>query len=131
MLANYIKPENLSEELNSLLTEVRSGVPTAVFGVAFAEKCYLASQINAPVVYVARDELTAKAVCIELRALTGKKAVYLPAKDDVLLFNKAFSKDSLYNRIFALYQLSQGADFLVATFESLIQLIPKKIDKIL
>lgn len=128
MLSNYIKPENLSEELNSLLTEVRSGVPTAVFGVAFAEKCYLASQINAPVVYVARDELTAKAVCIELRALTGKKAVYLPAKDDVLLFNKAFSKDSLYNRIFALYQLSQGADFLVATFESLIQLLPKKID---
>ena len=128
MLYNYIKPENLSEELNSLLTDVRSGIPTAVFGVAFSEKCYLASQINAPVVYVARDELTAKAVCIELRALTGKKAVYLPAKDDVLLFNKAFNKDSLHNRIYSLYQLSQGADFLVATFESLIQLIPKKID---
>ena len=54
--------------------------------------------------------------------------VYLPAKDDVLLFNKAFNKDSLYNRIYSLYQLSQGADFLVATFESLIQLIPRKID---
>ena len=128
MLAKYIKPENLSEQLNCLIQDTRGGLPTAVFGVAFAEKCHLVSCLNAPVIYVARDELTAKAVCIELRALSGKKAVYLPAKDDVLLFNKAFNKDSLYNRIYALYQLSQGADFLVATFESLLQLMPKKIE---
>ena len=92
MLSNYIKPENLSEELNSLLTDVRSGIPTAVFGVSFAEKCHLVSCLNAPVVYVVRDELTAKAVCKELRALSNKKVVHLPAKDDVLLFNKAFNK---------------------------------------
>ena len=128
MLANYIKAENLSEELASLMTDVRSGVPTAVFGVSFAEKCHLVSCLNAPVVYVVRDELTAKAVCKELRALSNKKVVHLPAKDDVLLFNKAFNKENLYNRIYALYQLSQGADFLVATFESLLQLIPKKIE---
>ena len=128
MLRNYIKPENLSEEINSLVQDTRGGIPTAVFGVSFSEKCHLASSLDLPVIYIARDELNAKAVCRELRALSGKKAVHLPAKDDVLLFNKAFNKESLYARIYALYQLSLGADFLVATFESLLQLIPKKIE---
>ncbi len=127
MLSKYIQPENLFEQLNSLVTDVRSGIPTAVFGVSFSEKCHIASVINQPVVYVVKDEITAKAASRELMAFTGKKVVHLPAKDDVLLFNKAFNKDSLYSRIYALYQLSLGADFLVATVESLLQLIPKKI----
>ena len=128
MLSKYIQPENLFEQLNSLVTDVRSGIPTAAFGVSFSEKCHIVSVINQPVIYVVKDELTAKAVTRELMALSGKKVVHLPAKDDVLLFNKAFNKDSLYSRIYALYQLSLGADFLVATIESLLQLIPKKIN---
>ena len=128
MLSKYIQPENLFEQLNSLVADVRSGIPTAAFGVSFSEKCHIASVINQPVVYVVKDELMAKAVARELMAFTGKRVVHLPAKDDVLLFNKAFNKDSLYSRIYALYQLSLGADFLVATIESLLQLIPKKIN---
>ncbi len=127
MLANYIKCENLSEEINNLIQDTRGGIPTAVFGVSLAEKCHLASCLDLPVIYVVRDELTAKEVCANLRALSGKKVVHLPAKEDVLLFNKSFNKDGLYGRICALYQLQQGADFLVATFESLLQLLPKKI----
>ncbi|MBR4420057.1 MAG: hypothetical protein IKT32_04180, partial [Clostridia bacterium] len=130
MLFNYIKPENLSEEINSLIVDTRGGIPTAAFGVSFSEKCHLASVIGYPVVYIVRDELTAKAVCRQIRALTNKRVVHLPAKDDVLLFNKAFNKDGLYGRIHALYQLSLGADFLVATFESLLQLIHKKIESL-
>lgn len=128
MLNKYIQPENLCEEINSLVTDVRSGIPTAAFGVSFSEKCHIASVLNCPVIYIAKDELTAKAVSKEILAFSNKKVVYLPAKDDVLLFNKAFNKDSLYNRIYAIYQLMQGADFLVATFESLLQLMPKKIN---
>ena len=92
MLFNYIKPENLSEEINSLIVDTRGGIPTAVFGVSFSEKCHLASVIGYPVVYIVRDELTAKAVCRQIRALTNKRVVHLPAKDDVLLFNKAFNR---------------------------------------
>lgn len=128
MLNKYIQPENLFEQLNSLVSDVRSGIPTAAFGVSFSEKCHIASVINQPVIYLVKDELTAKAVSRELMALSGKRVVHLPAKDDVLLFNKAFNKDSLYGRIYALYQLSLGADFVVATMESLLQLMPKKIN---
>ena len=127
MLADYIKPEYLCDEIKNIVQSVRGGIPTAVFGVQASEKYHLASCMDLPVIYIARDELSAKNAARELRALSGRKAVYLPAKDDVLLYNKAFNKDSYYARIAALYELKKGADIVTVTFESLLQLIPKDI----
>ncbi|MBQ7408095.1 MAG: transcription-repair coupling factor [Clostridia bacterium] len=128
MLSKYIQPENLSENLNELVCDVRSVIPTAVFGVQFTEKCHIASTLNLPVVFITRDEITARLAAKELAALSGKKSVYLPAKNDVLLYNKAFNKDALYARIGALFEISRGVDFVCATFESLLHLMPKRID---
>jgi transcription-repair coupling factor (superfamily II helicase) len=58
--------------------------------------------------------------------LCGKKAVYLPAKDEVLLTSKAFSKDNLYERISALSQID-SADVVVVTAQTILQTVPKKI----
>jgi len=128
MLNEYIQAEYLGESFISLKNDVRSGIPAAVFGVQSAEKYHLAAMLDMPVIYISRDGLSARNAATELRALTGKKGVYLPAKDDVLLYNKAFNKENYYERITALYRLSKGVDFVTCTFESLLQLMPEKID---
>lgn len=128
MLSDYIKPENLCDKLYEIANSVRSGIPAAVFGVQASEKYHIAATLGLPVLYIARDELNAKIAAAELRAFSGKKAVYLPAKDDVLLYNKAFNKENYYARISAVYQMQKGVDFVTATLESLSQLLPVKIN---
>lgn len=130
MLEKYIQAENLGESFISLKNDVRSGIPGAVFGVQAAEKYQLAAMLDLPIIYVARDGLTAKNAAVALRALSGKRGVYLPAKDDVLLYNKTFNKDGYYERIVAIYRMIKGVDFVTCTFESLLQLMPSKIDSI-
>ena len=130
MLDKYLQAENLGENFITLKENVRSGVPTAVFGVQSAEKYHLAAMLDLPIIYIARDGLIAKNAAKELRALSGKNGVYLPAKDDVLLYNKAFNKDAYYERITALYRLTKGVDFVTCTFEALLQLMPEKIEGI-
>lgn len=130
MLNRYIQPEQIGQNLTKIADSIRSGVPTAVFGVTDSEKFHIAGTLNLPFLYIVRDELSAKLAAVELRAVSGKKIVCLPAKDDVLLFNKTFNKESLYARIGALFQLSKGVDGVVATFESLHQLMPEKIEHV-
>ena len=128
MLNEYIKLENMGSQTAALQKNVREGIPGAVFGVSFAHKCHIAATLGLPVIYVARDAITARAAAAEIRAVSGEKAVFLPAKEDVLLYDKAISKDALYGRIGALFELSQGAKHVACTLESLIQLMPDKID---
>lgn len=130
MLNKYLQAENLGENFVSLYENVRNGIPAAVFGVQSAEKYHLAAMLDLPVLYIARDGLVAKNAARELRALSGKKVVYLPAKDDVLLYNKSFNKENYYERISALYRISRGADIVTCTFESLLQLMPDKIESV-
>lgn len=123
MFIDYIKQTN-SLGVNELIKNTRSQVPTAVFGVCDAVKYYLASCLSGKVLYVAKDALTAKRARDEVECYTGETAVFLPAKDDVLLYKKAFNRESLYKRIDALYKIKSGARFVTCTFESLCQLIP-------
>ena len=103
MLNEYIKLENMGSQTAALQKNVREGIPGAVFGVSFAHKCHIAATLGLPVIYVARDAITARAAAAEIRAISGEKAVFLPAKEDVLLYDKAISKDALYGRIGALF----------------------------
>ncbi len=127
MLRNYLAFDNLGEDFENLANDVRSGLPSAVFGVTFAEKCHLASMLGTPVIYIVKDMLYGARVAEQIRSISGKEVVLLPPKDDVLLFKAAFNKDRLYQRLSALYKIKNGAQFIVATLESLIQLFPKAI----
>ena len=127
MLKNYLTFENLGVDFENLAYDVRSGLPSAVFGVTFAEKCHLASMLESPILYIAKDTLYGARVAEEIRCLSGEEVVLLPPKDDVLLYKTAFNKDRLYSRLNALYKITQGAKIVVTTFESLLQLFPKEI----
>ena len=127
MLKEFLSPEQLGDEFRTLSNDIRSGIPSAVFGVNFAEKCLFASAVGFPVLYIVKDGLYGAKVKEEISALTGEKAVYLPAKDDVLLYKTAFDRNSLFNRLEALYDIKRGVRFVVTTFQALLQLFPKDI----
>ncbi len=127
MLEDYIDFNKIGGEAEEVVASVRSGIPSAVFGVDFAEKCLIASNIKMPVLYIVKDGLYGMKVAEEISALSGEEAVYLNAKDDVLLYKTSFDKTVLYNRLSALYKIKNGAKFVIATFESLLQLFPKDL----
>ena len=127
MLKDYLTPENSGDELAEIGKDIRGGIPSAVFGVNFAEKCLIASSVGLPLLYIVKDGLYGAKIAEELSALSGEIAVYLPAKDDVLLYKSAFDRTSLFARLNALYAIKKGARFVVATFQSLLQLFPMDI----
>ncbi|MGN0818844.1 MAG: transcription-repair coupling factor [Christensenellaceae bacterium] len=129
MLLKYIEPNGVTE-IENLKENARSQIPTAVFGVSNSFKYFLAPLLFDRFIYIVKDALSAKKAMEEMGALTGKKVVYLPAKDDVLLYNKSINKENAYQRLNALYEISNGAEIVVATMESLIQLVPEKIDAV-
>lgn len=130
MLKDYLTPENLGGELAEIGRNIRGGIPSAVFGVNFAEKCLIASSVGLPVLYIVKDGLYGAKIAEELTALSGEQTVYLPAKDDVLLYKSAFDRTSLFARLNALYEIKNGARFVVTTFQSLLQLFPRDIPTI-
>ena len=60
MIKSLICSERFGGEYNEIVKGVCGGIPTAVFGVNFAEKSRLVSSFNAPVLFVVRDGITAK-----------------------------------------------------------------------
>ena len=128
MLKNLICSERFGGEYNKIVNDVCGGIPTAVFGVSFSEKSRIVSSFNAPVLFVVRDGITAKKYASEISQITGKTAVYLPPKDDALLFKSAFDKEHLYSRLTALLKIKEGVEVTVTTFEALMQLFPKTIE---
>lgn len=130
MLKDYLTPENLGGEFAEIGQNIRGGIPSAVFGVNFAEKCLIASSVGLPVLYIVKDGLYGAKIAEELTALSGERTVYLPAKDDVLLYKSAFDRTSLFARLNALYEIKNGARFVVTTFQSLLQLFPRDIPTI-
>ena len=106
---------------------IKNGVPTAVFGISDAQKHLIASLMEGRIVYLTADALTAKRAAEDIRALSGKKVALLAAKDEVLTYRKAGSRDALYRRLTALYEWQAGAEVLVADIEAAAQLVPKKL----
>ncbi len=126
-LSEYIKLNTLGGDFADLYFNVREGVPSSAFGVQFSQKCHIASFLDSPTLYITSTAVGGRQTAEEMAELSGKKVVFLGSKDDVLLYKKSFNKDSLYSRLTALYEITQGADIVVSTFEGLLQLFPSKI----
>ncbi|MBP5177169.1 MAG: DEAD/DEAH box helicase, partial [Clostridia bacterium] len=123
MLIDHIN--NLtSDAVEKWRFNTRGGISTAAFGVTESLRYLLPFIAEKPFLYIAKDALSAKKASEEMTCLTGREAVYLPAKDDVLLFKKFFNKDNLYERVAALYKMSVGAKYVVTTIEALMQPFP-------
>ena len=129
MLDKFLKLVKDGNSADEFLECVRHGMPVAVFGVTDPFKYFLASQIDAPVLYVVKDMITAHAARAAVEDFSGRKTAVIPPKDEILLKNRAFSKDGVFARINAVSEL-KNADFIIATPESLMQTFTKETERI-
>ena len=129
MLERLLQLKEKQNSVKEFVECVRQGIPSAAFGVTDAFKNYLVSVIPDKVLYVVKDSITAHFAKQGIEELSGKKVVIIPPKDELLLNSKAFSKDSIYARIKALSKI-ESANVIIATAETLMQNVPKKIDGI-
>lgn len=127
MKRDFFRFDNLGEEYSALGEDIRRGTPTAVFGVSETHRHLLAGLIPYPVVYITADALSAARAAEAIATLSGKRVALLPAKDEVLLYKNALSKDTLFKRISALAQMRSGAEVVVADIEALMQLFPRDL----
>ncbi len=129
MINNIINAEKYQNSVSEFLSSIRQGIPSAVFGVTEAFSNYLISLIPNKTLLVVKDRLVGVNACKQILEFSGKKAVYLPPKDQTLVFGKAFSKDSYFERLTALSKI-KDADVIVCPIESLMQTCPKSIEKL-
>ena len=129
MLEDFLSLKNRDNSISEFIDNVRQGIPSAVFGVNDSFKNFLVSTINDKVLFVAKDGVAARNFKDGIKEFSDKTVVYIPPKDEILLQAKAFSKDSAYERIAALYAAAK-ADVIVATAETLMQTAPLKIEAI-
>ncbi len=128
MKAGFFQFSDLGEEYLEYAEDIRRGAPTAVFGVADGLKYLLAGLTPFPVLYVTADALSARKAAENIAALTGKTTATIAAKDEVLLYRKALSKDALFRRIEGIYALQTGCEVVTAEIDALLQLFPKRLD---
>ena len=114
MNENFFSPRNLSGDYPALFEDVRLGTPTAAFGLSESHKYLLAAVARQKILYVAADNISARKAYEAVSVLTGKKCAFLCAKDEVILYKDALSKDALYKRICALSAISSGAALYAA-----------------
>lgn len=114
---------NNTQAYKNLLNDTRDKNIIAAFGVQPGEKPFIAANINGFALYVTSDYVEAQRVFRTISALLPQ-TVYVPAKDDVLLFKRGNSKNSVYQRNLALFEILHGANAAVTTVESLMQFFP-------
>lgn len=127
MKKGFFNAEEIGGEYLRFAQEVRRGTPAAVFGASSATKYLLASVVNLPVLYVTADEASARAAAANLAVLSGEKAEVITAKDEVLSYRKALSKDALFKRISGAYAMQNGCRLIACEIDALLQLFPKKL----
>ncbi len=126
-MRGFFSFEALGGEYPLLGATVANGAPTAVFGASDAQKYLIASLFAGRVAYITADALTAKRAAETIERLSGRRCALLSAKDEVLTYRKAGSKEALYRRLNALYAWQSGAEVLVCDIEAAVQLAPRSL----
>ncbi len=127
MLKEYLQLNNYQGGLNEVYLSIRQGVPSAIFNTSFFAKCQIVGCNGNKSLFIVKDNLTIEKVATQINQITNEPVAVLYAKDDVVLQSKALTKFSLYRRLNGLYNIKKGAKIIVATFESLLQLLPKTL----
>lgn len=126
IMHNFLDRLNNVTEYAKLHLDTRDKNFISAFGVQPNEKPLLVSGAKGCALYVCSDYVESQRVFRELSALTDGNVVYLPHKEDVLLYKRTASKNQLFARNFALYNLVNGANYVVTCIDSLMQFYPLK-----
>lgn len=127
MNRHFFTYRNLRGDYQALQEDLRHGTPTAAFGLSDAHKYLIASLTEGKMLYIAPDALTAQRAYTAISVFSGKKCVLLPAKDEVVLYKEALSRDALFRRISAIYEVLCDAEYIICEPLALMQLVPASI----
>ena len=127
MNKNFFTYKSMGAEYTALQNDIRLGTPTAVFGVSDAHKYFIASLAEYRTLYITADTVLANKAYETICALSGKKCVLLPSKDEVVLYKDALSKDALFKRLTAIHEILNGAEIIVCNIEAVMQLFPSEL----
>lgn len=120
--ANDLK--NLLQTDSFLAENSRRKINSVAYGLVSGAKTNLISSLDKFTVIVTSDPINASKLETDLKAY-GKNPVVLPAKEEVLLYNKALSTELTHMRCNALYRLiSNNCDTLILTIDGLYCLYP-------
>lgn len=124
----FLSLEKLGGDFKSLLYSVRGGRPTSAFSLAPGAKIHVAAELGCKVLFITADSLQAKDVAKKFNRYFGKEtAVYLPSRDDVLLYKKVGNRALYAERSFALAKiLKNEATVVVLSAETLTQYLPDR-----
>ncbi len=117
---------NNAQAYNQLLTDHRDYNKIAAFGVQPNEKPFVAANAEQFALYVTADYVEAQRVFHTMQAVSTCTVVYVPAREDVLLYKRNASKNSTYSRNIALHKILHGADAAVVCVDALMQLFPSR-----
>lgn len=127
MKRDFFTYSNLKGEHVSLQEDIRLGTPTAAFGLSDTHKYLIASLTEGSMLYIAPDALTAQRAYAAVSTFSGKRCTLLTAKDDVILYKDALSKDAVFRRISAVYEVLCHAEYIICDPLAAMQLVPSRI----
>ena len=130
MNKNFFTYQQLGVDYVSLENDIRLGVPTAVFGVSEPHKYLVAALTEGPFLYITADGVSARKAAAAISAISGEEAVLVTAKDDVLLYKQAVSRDALFARLTAAEKIYGGARMVVCDIEAAMQLFPSRMQAV-
>ncbi len=118
---------NNAQAYRQLLLDTRNKKFITAFGVQPNEKPFVASNIADFCLYVCSDYVESQKVLRAMQALSNGRVVYIPARDDVLLYKANSSKNLVYQRNYALYCIKSGiACSAVICIDALMQFLPQQ-----
>ena len=120
--------ENLGGDFKRIYDDVKSGRDIMVFGLNTPERAHVAANLDRFLLYVVKDGTYAlKAEEALSDYYEPDEIAYLPEKDDVLIYRKAFQATSLTKRVSVLSQLAEGKlKCCITTAAALMQYVPVK-----
>ena len=127
MRKDFLNFNLIGGEYPAFETEIRRGTPTAAFGVSGSLKYLLSSLLPFPVLYITKDVVSARKAAENAATISGKETAVLTAKDEVLFYRKALSKDNFFKRLNGIDCIQNGCPFVSAEIDALLQIFPKDL----
>lgn len=127
-LRQMLSLENLGGDFKKIYDDVKAKRDILVFGLNTPQRAHVASFLDRFLLYVVKDGTFAlKAEEALSDFYEPGEVAYLPEKDDVLIYRKAFQTTSLTRRVAVLSQLAKGEiKCCITTAAALMQYVPVK-----
>ena len=124
-LNDVLKLENLSQDFIDF-KEKATSKDTLLISQNSGERIHLASALQKPIIYVAKDTYSAIITHQKLKTYDNS-TVLLQPNEDLLFYRKTFQKSIAGDRVKALYAFAnKDSNILVTSPIALLQMVPKK-----